>query len=656
MVNTSSKYKELINQSGRMFYAKIVCTFPDGSTTTLTDRNIMQNSFKISEMISGEGAFEIGCAIINELDFEIDNSDGTYNNISFDGAEFKAYVGLAVGQSYTGDITAEWLNKGIYTAEQITVNENYISVIAYDYMGKFDVLFSEVGATFPIKLSTLFQKICTYCGAAYGSLDFPNKDLYVTGDYLDEKASCREVLSYIAQLACSYVYADKSGYICMGWLKDTDYAVQERQKINGTVTVTGVQLTDAADNTKIYQTGTKDYCLIMDDNPFVVGNSALQNSVWTNRLVGKLKLTPFEAEILSDPSLEAGDIITVSDLNGNTYKTPITSINYSLDSKTLIVCDAETLNENQRTKTSPSAKIISVAKREAVKQISEYDIRAKQFSMLTANAMGYYQTVETDDSGAEICYQHDKPLLSESKIIWKKSLDSFAVSTDGGETWKGMDSSANAVLNILAVEGIVAEWIKTGTLEGIEIIATIGSIAGWEMSNGKLISSDGTMIIDSVNNTITINDNSGSRLMTLNQNGTKFWRDEKEIGNISVTKGAGSDTYGLSFNLKEGDAMTWSVYNIITGYYDNKLRYEQDSKKLIINGNLDVNGDIINGNIMEGITTSETTSTGTNTYRPVTGIFDVVTEITENDSGGLNWRYGQVKIVNGMVVSWPINT
>lgn len=422
MINTSSKYKELIKQSGRTFFAKIVCTFSDGSTTTLTDKNIMQNSFKISEMISGESAFEIGCAIINELDFEIDNSDGKYSNVSFDGAVFKAYVGLAVGQSYTGDITVEWLNKGFYTAEEVTVNEKYISIIAYDNMSKFDVPFSDVGIVFPIKLSTLFQKICTYCGVAYGSVDFPNSDLSVSGDYLDENASCRDVLSYIAQLACSCAYADKSGYVFIRWLNDTDYTIQERQKINGTVTVTGVQLTDASDDTKIYQIGTKDYCLVMDDNPFVVGNYALQNNVWTDRLVGKLKLTPFEAEILSDPSLEAGDIITVSDLNGNTYNTPITSISYTLDNKTLIACDAETLNENQRTKTSPSAKIIAAAKRETKRQISEYDIRAKQFSMLTANAMGYYQTVETDDSGAEICYQHDKPLLSESKIIWKNHL------------------------------------------------------------------------------------------------------------------------------------------------------------------------------------------------------------------------------------------
>lgn len=640
----------------------------------------MRCCLKISEMISGESAFEIGCAIINELDFEIDNSDGKYSNVSFDGAVFKAYVGLAVGQSYTGDITVEWLNKGFYTAEEVTVNEKYISIIAYDSMSKFDVPFSEIDVKFPIKLSTLFQKICTYCGVAYGSVDFPNNNLYVSDDYLDKNISCRDVLSYIAQLACSYAYIDKSGYVCMRWMNDTDYTVQERQKINGTVTVTGVQLTDASDDTKIYQIGTKDYCLVIDDNPFVIGNYAVQNDVWTNRLVGKLKLTPFEAEILSDPSLEAGDIVTISDLNGNTYNTPITSISYSLDSKTLISCDAETLNENQRTKTGPSATIISAAKRDTKRQISEYDVRAKQFSMLTANAMGYYQTVETDESGAEICYQHDKPLLSESKIIWKKSLDSFSVSTDGGKTWKGMDNSANAVLNILAAVGIVADWItsgninadlitsgtinadliksgsinadliKTGVLEGVKIIATLGSIAGWEMKNGVLVSSDGTIELDSINNVISFYDSNGVKLMSTNQSGLKFWREANEIGGIGITKAADADTYGITFNLKGGDAMTWSVYNSETGNYNNKLRYEPESGfefrgDCKINGDISVSGDIKDGNIVEGITTDG--------YRPVTGEFWAIKSMTTDAEGKItSLTTGNVTVKNGLIVSW----
>ena len=475
MLNTSSLYKNLIKQSGREFRVKILCTLENNQRIELTDNDIMQDSLKILSSVSGESDFEIGCAIIGEIDFEIDNSDGQFDNMIFTNAEFQVYIGLVTNQSYTGDLTIEWLNKGLFTAEEVTVNEKYISIVAYDNMAKFDKEIPDIN--FPATLSDIFSRICTHCGVAYTSLNFPNKDLIIKNNGLEKDTSCRDVLSYIAQLACSYVYIDSSGVVSLKWFENTDYAVSEKQRLNGTVSITGVQFTDVDENK--YLLGSADYCLMIDDNPLVIGNQALQNNVWSERLIG-FAVTPFETEILSDMSIEAGDIVTVSDLNGHAYRTPVTSVTFTLDGKTALSCHAETLKENQRTRGSISAKVMSAVRREAKKQISEYDIRAKMFSTLTANAMGYYQTEQIQDDGSVIMFQHDKPKLSESQHIWKKSIDSFAVSNDGGRTWRGFDSNANAVLNILAVEGIVADWIKAG------IISDVAGNVSIDMSNGNI--------------------------------------------------------------------------------------------------------------------------------------------------------------------------
>ena len=475
MLNTSSLYKNLIKQSGREFRVKILCTLENNQRIELTDNDIMQDSLKILSSVSGESDFEIGCAIIGEIDFEIDNSDGQFDNMIFTNAEFQVYIGLVTNQSYTGDLTIEWLNKGLFTAEEVTVNEKYISIVAYDNMAKFDKEIPDIN--FPATLSDIFSRICTHCGVAYTSLNFPNKDLIIKNNGLEKDTSCRDVLSYIAQLACSYVYIDSSGVVSLKWFENTDYAVSEKQRLNGTVSITGVQFTDVDENK--YLLGSADYCLMIDDNPLVIGNQALQNNVWSERLIG-FAVTPFETEILSDMSIEAGDIVTVSDLNGHAYRTPVTSVTFTLDGKTALSCHAETLKENQRTRGSISAKVMSAVRREAKKQISEYDIRAKMFSTLTANAMGYYQTEQIQDDGSVIMFQHDKPKLSESQHIWKKSIDSFAVSNDGGRTWRGFDSNANAVLNILAVEGIVADWIKAGIISDV-----VGNVS-IDMSNGNI--------------------------------------------------------------------------------------------------------------------------------------------------------------------------
>lgn len=245
MQNTSSLYKELIKQSGRLFKAEIIVTFPNGSTTTLTDENIMQDSLSITTGTTDEGSFSIGNAIIGQLDFEIDNRDGDYHNLSFGDAVLDVRVGLIVRQSYDGTMTPEWLRKGIFTAEEVTVDENYIRITAYDNLAKLDVPFSGSGITFPITLGNLYQQICAFCSVPYGNMDFPNAGLVIgAGAELDENTSCRDVLSCIAQLACRFVYADVNGTVKLGWYRETDYAVSEQQKLNGTVTVTGVQLID----------------------------------------------------------------------------------------------------------------------------------------------------------------------------------------------------------------------------------------------------------------------------------------------------------------------------------------------------------------------------------------------------------------------------
>ena len=116
------------------------------------------------------------------------------------------------------------------------------------------------------------------------------------------------------------------------------------------------------------------------------------------------------------------------------------------------------------------------------------------------------------------------------------------------------------------------------------------------MQSGKLISSDGTMILDGTNNTITVN-KGGNQFMKINQNGTAFYRPDEngvmhEIGNISVTPGANTNTYGLSFNIKDGDAMTWSVYDASQSVNVNRLRYDVATQTLTVYGNLVVTGSI----------------------------------------------------------------
>lgn len=117
---------------------------------------------------------------------------------------------------------------------------------------------------------------------------------------------------------------------------------------------------------------------------------------------------------------------------------------------------------------SPAARLGDVddAKKEIGETVDQsldaYDVKLAQMNELAANTLGFYYTEEKAADGSIIAYRHDRPNLSESKIIYKTGIEGFFLSVDGGQTWKaGFDSNGDAVLNILYAIGIQSKWINT---------------------------------------------------------------------------------------------------------------------------------------------------------------------------------------------------
>lgn len=89
----------------------------------------------------------------------------------------------------------------------------------------------------------------------------------------------------------------------------------------------------------------------------------------------------------------------------------------------------------------------------------------EQLNSLATNAMGYYETQEKQNDGSTIMYMHDKPDLKDSTVVYKKTIDGFFWSKDGGRTWtSGIDKDGNAVLNVIAATGIRGDWIDADSI------------------------------------------------------------------------------------------------------------------------------------------------------------------------------------------------
>ena len=212
------------------------------------------------------------------------------------------------------------------------------------------------------------------------------------------------------------------------------------------------------------------------------------------------------------------------------------------------------------------------------KQPSAWQKAIETATALITGASGGYVVLNPSEKPSELLIMNTPDINTATKM-WRFNVNGLGFSSNG---YNGPFPLA------FTMDGaIVADRITTGVLQGIKIIATIGSIAGWKMENGVLVSDDGTMKLDSVNNTITVNNSDGNKLMTVSKDGIKFWRGDTEIGQIGI-RGGDTGQYGLTFDLIDGDAMTWSVYDSTNKVYVNKLRYTE-SEGLNVSNNFTCN-------------------------------------------------------------------
>ncbi len=534
MINTSQAYRDLIYTSGRKFHAKAKIELADETVLNLTDEDIMQGGITIEDCVSQSNSFEIGSAIINELNLTLFNLDGRFNEYSFEKAVINLQIGLELPDS-----TVEWIPKSYFTVDEAVFGSSTIAITALDNMSKFDKPYSESTLQYPATLFNILQDACNCCGVLLNAQTFLNSNYIVNSRPSDEKTTFREVVAWIAQLSGNFARINYNGTLDLFWYDYSkfetlgSYAIIERIKsceiALDNITVTGVQIIPVADDETPYLSGENGYVISIEDNP--LAQSGIDDLAYSlGQKLNGFNFRPFKAESLSNPAIESGDVAIVKDTKGNTYQSFISSISYTFGNFETYCADAETPNKKESTRYSASAKAVQAAKVETQKQISVYDLSVQQLSNLMSNAMGIYETAEKQDDGSFIYYAHDKPTLAESQIVWRKTREAFAVSYDGGQTWHGMTAEGNIVAQILTVIGINADWITTGTLRVGGTLNQSGTIELYDTSNTLicLIDKDGITIRCKDGRTIKLNAEAG--FVGYDTDSSKmYWASEDEF-------------------------------------------------------------------------------------------------------------------------------
>lgn len=514
MINASVEFRKTMRQRTD-FKPSASILFADGRMVNLTEHDFSINGNELTDGAESN-SFPLGVAIGRAFSMEIRNQDQRFEDYSF----YLATVQLQLHFKLDSG-TEETIYLGKCT---ITTPETYgttITVQAVDGMYKANKSYS-TQLKFPVTLGEMVRDCCLQCGLPLGSATFKNSNFSIKSK--PENISCREVLAQAAMIAGGYAKVDRNGYlqICsydlsiferegMGYGGSFDNSENAEFYVDGDnidggnfddyssgntfdsgtflsmddfhmfydflsppqtdaddVVITGIQITDTAGKTHLC--GEEGYILSIE-NQLAKGNEqSAVNAI--GKLINGFKFRAFSGEYIGYPLAEFGDICYVIDQNGNTYQSILTDITYRFNGKTSLKCSADSplRNSSKDAYNSDYIKAVIAARNYTDQEMSAYDLVVQQMSQLAANTLGFHETKIIQDDGSVIVYRHDKPKLSESKIVYKSGIDGFFVTRsytgkDSTTVWKaGFDSNGNAALNILSVIGIHWDWAYGGTL------------------------------------------------------------------------------------------------------------------------------------------------------------------------------------------------
>lgn len=102
----------------------------------------------------------------------------------------------------------------------------------FDYMQRFERDMPDadaLGASYPITIGRLFERMCSYVGVDYASSDFINSGAIIEEEPEDfKRVSMRDVLKWIAEAAGSNARFNRDGVLEMAWLRHTDQSYGTR--------------------------------------------------------------------------------------------------------------------------------------------------------------------------------------------------------------------------------------------------------------------------------------------------------------------------------------------------------------------------------------------------------------------------------------------
>lgn len=316
-----------------MVYHKLVLS--DG--TEIKSDKIMTTSFTSS--VTGGQDIEPGAICASELEVTLWGEAGSEQVAN--GSTLRFYTVTTGGD--------ENLVATLTTEKPTRESANTYKVIAYDYVAKLDKDLSEwllaFADSFPMTLQDFIEAVCEQCGVALYNRYIQNGD-YVTQAFYINGITGRELLQWAAQIAGQFVRATPNGLIEFAWYTENNEVqivadkTDDRSVVfySGSLsyedfTVSPVEKVQIRQNEKdigtIYPTDVESgntyvlegNCLLLSDTPYNI--LPIAQSLYQHMM--GMEYVPMRVRIPYNGKIRVGNIITITDANGVSFVSYITS-------------------------------------------------------------------------------------------------------------------------------------------------------------------------------------------------------------------------------------------------------------------------------------------------------------------------------------------
>lgn len=446
----------------------------------ITDEDIVLGGFSVNRYSVSGSKIEIGSVVAAEIELKLNNSDGRFNSVLFEGAEMYIRVGTKKWDAHRWEKAEyHYVPFGYFTVDEAPRKLEIITLTALDRMVLFDKTVDMSLLPFPMTVNNLLSRICDICNVTLGTdiYTLPNHDYVVQEAPISDDLTYRQLLSWIAELTGTCGFIDWDGHLILKWYEPTDTTLTVRERFDSdleenAVVITGVQVVTEEE---IFLEGDDGYALNIESNELIQHDyREVAQALYS--VLGGFSYTPFSATVKPMPHLYPLDIITFVDKHGAGHTTIITDYTFSLNTSTALEGKGETATRSGYASANPLTKresaIINSIKKGQNDTLNDRVQTVLAFNELISNALGLYVTPVEQNDGSTIYYLHNLPELEESKVIFTMTAGGVAWTSDGWNDGKpiwsyGATTAGDALFRMLSAEGI--EVSKVGEDYNIEI-------------------------------------------------------------------------------------------------------------------------------------------------------------------------------------------